>query len=422
MIKGIKARLDIHNILLKIYKSNVSLNSNLIQSIINKNKQEDINLINNVLLNSMRFQFHIQKIIKNYVKKKLRDEEKILLISSITQIVYLNFREYAVVNCSVEIAKKKNIYHGFINAVLKNISKDKNILANTAIKYNDLPIWFQKQTKNLNKNEKEIFLNNFFKEPSLHLVFKGKEEVKQFEEKLIKTSEYSGFVENRKKIQEIQSFTKGSWWVQDFSSFIPINTIRNLDINKKYLDMCAAPGGKSFQLLSKDIKITLNDKSKRRTRLIKENLARLNLKAKILNKDFIDLDTNDKFDFIILDAPCSAIGTIRKNPDIFFKSKEPDFRNLLNLQEKMLKKASELLRKEGIILYMVCSFLKNETEDQISKFLNKNNNFRLNEFKILNKNIDYTNLIKKKFMLTLPNKVLDNTIDGYFAAFLNKLQ
>ena len=67
--------------------------------------------------------------------------------------------------------------------------------------------------------------------------------------------------------------------------------------------MCAAPGGKSFQLLSKNIKITLNDKSKRRIELIKENLARLNLKAKILNKDFIDLDINDKYDFIILDAP-----------------------------------------------------------------------------------------------------------------------
>ena len=421
MLKGIKARLDVHDILLRIYKYNVSLNNIFIQSIINKNKQEDISLINNVLLNSMRYQFHSQKIIKNYVKKKLKDDEKILLISSITQIVYLNFKDYAVVNCSVEIAKKKNIYHGFINAVLKNISKDKYILANTTIKYNDLPVWFQMQTKNLNKNEKKIFLNNFFKEPSLHLVFKGKAEIEQFEEKLIKTSEYSGFVENRKKVQEIRSFSKGSWWVQDFSSFMPINTIRNLDRSKKYLDMCAAPGGKSFQLLSKNIKITLNDKSKGRTELIKENLARLNLKAKILNKDFIDLDINDKYDFIILDAPCSSIGTIRKNPEIFFKRKEPNFRNLLDLQEKMLKKASELLEKDGIILYMVCSFLKNETENQIRKFLDKHNNFILNEFRILDKKIDYTNLIKEKFMFTLPNKILNNTIDGYFAAFLSKL-
>ena len=69
MLKGIKARLDVHDILLRIYKYNVSLNNIFIQSIINKNKQEDISLINNVLLNSMRYQFHSQKIIKNYVKK-----------------------------------------------------------------------------------------------------------------------------------------------------------------------------------------------------------------------------------------------------------------------------------------------------------------------------------------------------------------
>ena len=70
---------------------------------------------------------------------------------------------------------------------------------------------------------------------------------------------------------------------------------------------------------------------------------------------------------------------------------------------------------------MVCSFLKIETENQISKFLDKHNNFRLNEFRILDKKIDYTNLIKEKFMFTLPNKILNNTIDGYFAAFLSKL-
>tara|TARA_B100000989_G_scaffold281842_1_gene246400 strand:- start:4560 stop:5825 length:1266 start_codon:yes stop_codon:yes gene_type:complete len=421
MIKGIKARLDIHDILLRIYKSNTSLNNVFIQNIINKNKQEDINLINNVVLNSMRYQFHTKNIIETYVKKKLKDEERILLISSITQIVYLDFREYAVVNCTVEIAKKKNIYHGFINAVLKNVSKDKDSLTKTTIKYNNLPLWFQIQTKDLKKNEKKKFLNNFYREPNLHLVFKGKEEIEKFEEKLIKTSEYSGFVENRKKVQDIKSFNNGTWWVQDFSSFFPISTLKRLHKNWKYLDMCAAPGGKSFQILSKNIKITLNDKSKKRIRLIKENLARLNLKSKIINKDFIDLDINNKFDFIILDAPCSSIGTIRKNPEIFFKHKGPDFKILINLQEKMLEKASELLQENGTILYMVCSFLKNETEDQINKFLNKHTNFRLNEFKLLDEKNDYINLIKNKFMLTLPDKVLNNTIDGYFAAFLKKL-
>ena len=123
MIKGEKIRFDIHKILISIYKFNRTLNSKSIREIIAKYKQSDVNLINNVTLNSMRYQYHVTKIINLYVKRKLRDQERILLLSAITQIVYLDFKDYAVINCSVEIAKKLKIYHGFVNATLKNIAK-----------------------------------------------------------------------------------------------------------------------------------------------------------------------------------------------------------------------------------------------------------------------------------------------------------
>ena len=125
MIKGEKIRYDIHNILYSVYKFNRTLNNQDIQKKINLHKKEDVSFLNNVILNSMRFHLHTSKIIDQYVKKKIRDKEKILLVSAITQIVFLSFKEYAVINCSVEIAKKLKIYHGFINATLKNISRDK---------------------------------------------------------------------------------------------------------------------------------------------------------------------------------------------------------------------------------------------------------------------------------------------------------
>ena len=102
---------------------------------------------------------------------------------------------------------------------------------------------------------------------------------------------------------------------------------------------------------------------------MKSNLDRLNFDATILNKDFTHFKENEKYDFIILDAPCSAIGTIRKNPEIFFKRTGPNFKELLVLQKKMLEKASNLLNINGLVLYMVCSFLKIETMDQINRFL-----------------------------------------------------
>ena len=422
MIKGEKVRFDIHNILFSIYKFNNTLENTSIKKIIDKHKKEDVSFIFNVTLNSMRLHIHSLKILKKYIKKKLRDHEKILLISAITQIVFLNFKEYAVINCSVEISKKLKLYPALINASLKAIAKNKKKLKNIKISYNDLPEWFRKRTSSLTIHEKKQFLENFYKEPDVHIVFKNKEKLNKFDDGLIKTSSTSGFLLNKKEIESKKSFIKGDWWVQDFSSFFPINNIEFRDQDLKLLDACAAPGGKAFQLLSKNLKVTLNDKSKRRIQTLKSNLNRLNFSPKVLNKDFIKFDKNEKFDFIIIDAPCSAIGTIRKNPEIFFKSKIPDFDGLHNLQQNMLEKAALLLNVGGNILYMTCSFLKNETFDQINEFLKKNNNFLIANFILTEENYNFSKLLKNNLMITIPNKILNNNIDGYFAAYLKKIK
>ena len=103
MLKGEKIRFDIHNILFSIYKFNKTLNNPSIKKTIEKHRKEDVSFINNVTLNSMRLHMHILKIINIYIKKKLRDQEKILLISAITQIVYLDFKEYAVINVLLKL-------------------------------------------------------------------------------------------------------------------------------------------------------------------------------------------------------------------------------------------------------------------------------------------------------------------------------
>ena len=343
------------------------------------------------------------------------------MISAITQIVYLEFKDYAVINCSVEIAKKLKIYHGLINAALKKISKDKLKLKKIKITFDDFPIWFKNRTNSLTNIQKKHFINNFIQEPSLHIVFKDIEKLENFEEKLIKTSNVSGFLANRKNINEIESFVRGDWWVQDFSSFYPLQNLEIKDKNKKFLDACAAPGGKSFQLLSRKIKIDLNDKNKLRIESIKSNFKRLNFKGEIFNDDFINFKENKKYDYIIIDAPCSAVGTIRKNPEIFFKNKGPNFKNLNILQEKMLNKAAKLLNKNGLVIYMVCSFLDNETINQINNFIYNHKEFKIFNFKKIDNNSEYLKLFNKNFISTLPDTILNHKIDGYFAAYLEKI-
>ena len=422
MMKGLKIRFEIHNILFSIYKFNNTLNYSSIQKQISKQKKEDISFLYNVTLNSMRLHIHCLKIIDKFIKKKLRDQEKILLISGITQIVFLNFKEYAVINCSVEIAKKLKLYPGLINSTLKKIAKSKNDLKKIKIKFIDLPLWFQKKTSFLSAYNKKKFLENFHKEPDIHIVFKDEKKLKEFENKLLKTSKISGFLIDEKNFQNLNSFINGDWWVQDFSSFLPIYNFEEINQNEIFLDACAAPGGKSFQILSKKSNVTLNDKNKNRIQTLKSNLKRLRFRAEILNKDFIQFDNNKKYDVIIIDAPCSAIGTIRRNPEIFFKNKGPDFKQLLSLQENMLEKASCLLNMNGFIIYMTCSFLKIETFDQVEKFLKLNNNFLSVDFKLKENKSDYSKLIQNNFMITIPNIIFNYNIDGYFAAFLKKIK
>ena len=116
----------------------------------------------------------------------------------------------------------------------------------------------------------------------------------------------------------------------------------------------------------------------------------------------------------------SCSSTIRKNPEIFFKPKGPNFKNLNILQEKMLNKAAKLLNENGLIIYMVCSFLDNETTIQIYNFIAKNKEFEISKFIKIDDQKEYSKLFNKNFMLTLPDTILNYKIDGYFAAFLRK--
>ena len=130
---------------------------------------------------------------------------------------------------------------------------------------------------------------------------------------------------------------------------------------------------------------------------------------------------NKKFDIILLDSPCSAIGTIRKNPEILFRKDKPDLKSLIELQENLILKASKLLEPKGIIIYMVCSFFFSETVNQIDKFLEKNKDFRILKYENMTKDIDIQNFISNDgFFLTTPSTYKGFTIDGFFSVQLIK--
>jgi 16S rRNA (cytosine967-C5)-methyltransferase len=418
MNRSTKTRYVIFQILLEIFKKNrnfeIVFNKIIAEFRFN---QKEISFINNVCLNSMRRSIHCKIILNKFTKKKIKTNEFILLVSAIVQIVYLNIKPYAVVNETVNVSKKINVYPGFINAVLKNILKNINDVKKTQIKLTDFPKWFINeigQTKNINLN---YFIDTFYKQPGLHLVFKSEAYLNNFKEQHTKSSKQSAFIEIQKKIIDIYNYKKGEWWVQDFSSMLPLainSGIKDLDI----LDICAAPGGKAFQILSNN-KVVLNDINKKRISKLKDNLSRLGFCAEIKNLDALDFDENYKYDIVLVDSPCSSIGTIRKNPEILFRSKKPNFKSLNELQNNLLLKSSRLVKNKGKIIYMVCSFFHSETTEVIKKFLRENKNFSIERYSSNIDILNIANLISKEgYFLTIPTENKGNYIDGFFSVQL----
>ena len=420
MQKGLKTRKIAHNILFNIKNKNEHFNDVLNLNFLKYNLSvSDKKMVHSIVLTSMRYSIHVGKIISQYIKKKQKPQHFILFLSAISQIVYLNFKEYAVVNSTVELAKDKkiNIYPGFVNAVLRNIIKDKSKLQKTKIQFIELPYWFTKEFKDLSKKEKNDFINSITEKPNLHIVFKNS--INQNFNKLnsFKTSKKSIVILDNLPVEKLPGYSNGEWWVQDYSAMLPLHLIKNLD-NKKIIDMCAAPGGKSFQALSSGAVLDLIEISPKRACLLKSNLSRLHFKNKIIVKNALKISNFKKYDYVIIDSPCSSVGTIRRNPEIFFRKIAPNLPELVIKQEKLLNKAKEILTKNGIILYMVCSFLPLETTLQIKKFLKKNKNFSIDKFIFKSEN---NNLIDNNgYIKIVPKYYKKFNIDGFFAVKLIK--
>ena len=419
MRKSVKVRIIIFDILNDIHQKNKNFDDSFLFLTKNLNlNDQDKSMIYNIVLNSIRNYLFIYNILNKFLKKKTSSKIKVLLLCAIAQILYLDFKDYAVTNDTVEIAKIRKLNPSLINSLLKNVIQNKESINKKKFSQFSVPEWFVKSIKKNQLTLKKI-IENIADEPSLHLVFKNKNLLESFKEGHDKTTDLSAFIINRKKIKDLENYEKGHWWVQDLSSMLPIYLSPEIKF-KKILDMCAAPGGKAFQTISLGNDVTLNDVSLKRTKILRENLKRLNFSNEINNYNALDIFEDQKFDVIILDAPCSGVGTLRRNPEILFKKKPPDLGFLTEVQKNLINKASKLLNNKGILIYMVCSFLYDETKNIKNNFLNKNKNFSQHKF-----NLDTDNRFEKFLdndgdIFCIPSKYNNYMVDGFYSVKLIK--
>ncbi len=414
MRKSVKVRLLIFDILNEIHQKNKNFDESFLY--LTQNLQlisQDKSMVYNVVLNSIRNNLFINDILNNFLQKKTSLKIRILLLCAITQIIYLDFKDYAVTNDTVEVAKIKKLNPGLINSLLKNIIKNKKNIDKKKFNRSSVPIWFIKAIQKNRLNLKEI-IENISEEPSLHLVFKKNNLIDAFNDEYDKTTDLSVFIKNRKQIKDLDGYEKGHWWVQDLSSMLPLYLSPEIR-SKKILDMCAAPGGKAFQAISLNNTVTLNDISLKRINTLSTNLKRLNYSNKIKNYNALNIPEDQKFDVIILDSPCSGVGTLRRNPEILFKKKPPDLNFLTKVQINLINKASKLLNKNGIIIYMVCSFFYDETKNIKNNFLNENRNFTQYKFNLGSYNKFEKFIDDDGDIFCIPSKYNNYMVDGFYS-------
>ena len=170
------------------------------------------------------------------------------------------------------------------------------------------------------------------------------------------------------QVSAMEGFAEGDWWVQDAAAALPA-LILNAQAGEVVLDLCAAPGGKTMQLATTGAEVRAVDDNHSRMQRVKENLARTGLTARTFIKDARQFQ--GQFDAILLDAPCSATGTIRRHPDLPHAKDGSDFGALIELQEELLDHAWSLLKPGGRMVFCTCSLLPDEGEVQIDEALER---------------------------------------------------
>ena len=170
------------------------------------------------------------------------------------------------------------------------------------------------------------------------------------------------------RIEELAGFAEGAWWVQDVAATLPARLLGAV-AGLRVADLCAAPGGKTAQLASAGAKVTAVDNSEQRLKRLSENLARLQLAAETVVADVAQWQPATQFDAVLLDWPCTATGTVRRNPDILHLRRESDVAALAGIQHKLIEATARLVAPGGRLVACVCSLEPEEGPQQISRFL-----------------------------------------------------
>ena len=381
------------NLILQVLDEGKSLSA-LIPEVQLSVKAQDLPLLQEICFGVCRVLPLLEQIIKRLVDKPLKGKTRIvhcLLLVGLYQLLYMRVPAHAAVDEVVNATKslKSDSFRGLVNAVLRRFLREQDeILAIIDKNWQTLhPEWFVNKLKKAYPNWCEIIEANNQKPPMWLRVNSQKNSLETYRTLLEEQGVYSKTSHHPNAlcldipiaVQKLLHFEEGAVTVQDLSAQWAATLLEPKN-EEWILDACAAPGGKTTHILelAPQANVIALDVESHRLKRVEENLERLNQQAIVVCGDASQPDewlaeigkSAVKFDRILLDAPCSATGVIRRHPDIKWLRKEADIAQLVELQKKILSALWEKLKPNGVLLYATCSVLPEENCEQIQAFLN----------------------------------------------------
>jgi 16S rRNA (cytosine967-C5)-methyltransferase len=299
-----------------------------------------------------------------------------LLRLGAAQLMFLDTPAHAAVATAVDLAQAVGLGRGkgMANAVLRRLDREREaILADQDQAKLNLPDWlWRRWVHAYGEDRGRAMTAQHLEEPPLDLTVKPGADIALWSERLEAMALPTGTLRRTVggRIENLAGFDEGAWWVQDAAAALPVMLFGAV-AGKVAYDLCAAPGGKTAQLAAAGAIATAVDRSASRLAIVEKNLQRLGLTASLVAADALAWKPAGglQADCVLLDAPCTATGTIRRHPDIPLSKSPQDIMQLTRLQAELLERAAQLVRPGGTLVYCTCSLEPEEGEQQIARFL-----------------------------------------------------
>lgn len=309
---------------------------------------------------------------------------RVLMETASSQILYLDTPAHSAVDIAVSLIRAEANGHRFTqvaNAVLRRIVREAHgIGAEDPLALNT-PEWLAARlVADHGMEAAAAAASAHLSEPALDLTVKGAPEIWAARLDALVLPGGSLRLRSRTPVHELAGYAEGQWWVQDASAAVPARLLR-AGPGERVADLCAAPGGKTAQLAMTGARVTAVDRSAQRLLRLEENLKRLNLAAEVITADAERFEA-EPFDAVLLDAPCTATGTIRRNPEAAWLKTPQDEAKLASLQARLIDRAVALTRPGGRLVFCTCALQKAEGEDQVTAALARHPGLRLDPISV----------------------------------------